>query len=95
MAKKKENEEQKNAGLPENPEAQKPEPAEQNNEVQEAEPGSAQEQPQPAGKRRKKWLIPLWITVALVLLAAVLLILPKIWNGEKKTAEKAAATAQE
>ena len=68
MAKKKENEEQKNAGLPENPEAQKPEPAEQNNEVQEAEPGSAQAQPQPAGKRRKKWLIPLWITVALVLL---------------------------
>ena len=34
-------------------------------------------------------------TVSLVLLAAVLLILPKIWNGEKKTAEKAAATAQE
>ena len=34
-------------------------------------------------------------TVSLVLLAAVLLILPKIWNGEKKTTEKAAATAQE
>ena len=34
-------------------------------------------------------------TVSLVLLAAVLLILPKIWNGGKKTTEKAAATAQE